>query len=97
MPIGTVKFFKDGYGFLAQDHSTTDMFVHVSEVRRAGYDALIAGQRARYEVGANPKNGRRCAVEVELLEPIISPANAWSEQDMHGAHVPIAQSTFMQR
>ena len=38
MPTGTVKWFNatKGYGFIAPDDRSTDVFVHVSAVGRAG-------------------------------------------------------------
>ena len=42
MPSGTVKWFNatKGYGFIQPDGATTDVFVHISAVERAGLSTL---------------------------------------------------------
>jgi CspA family cold shock protein len=46
MATGTVKFFNidRGYGFIQPSDGSTDVFVHISAVQRAGYSSL---RRAR--------------------------------------------------
>ncbi len=38
MPIGTVKWFNatKGYGFIQPDDGSKDVFLHISDVERAG-------------------------------------------------------------
>jgi hypothetical protein len=36
-----------------------EVFVHISAAR--GFASLAAGQRVEYQIGINPKTGRRCA------------------------------------
>lgn len=52
MAVGTVKWFNatKGYGFIRPEDGGADVFVHVTAVQRAGMDALMEGQRIRYEV-----------------------------------------------
>ncbi|MFT4582687.1 MAG: CspA family cold shock protein [Gammaproteobacteria bacterium] len=52
MAIGTVKFFNPtkGFGFISPEDGTTDVFVHVSALERAGMSTLSEGQRISYEV-----------------------------------------------
>ena len=52
MPIGTVKFFNEqkGFGFIAPEDGSKDVFVHKTAVRSAGMDTLVEGQRIQYEV-----------------------------------------------
>jgi cold shock protein len=52
MAIGTVKFFNPtkGFGFISPEEGTTDVFVHVSALERAGMSTLSEGQRISYEV-----------------------------------------------
>jgi cold shock protein len=52
MAIGTVKFFntQKGYGFIQPDDGSSDVFVHISAVERAGLRSLIEGQKVSYEV-----------------------------------------------
>ena len=52
MAIGTVKFFNTdkGFGFIAPEDDSKDVFVHVSAVERAGMASLTEGQRVSYDV-----------------------------------------------
>jgi len=49
--IGTVKFFKNdkGFGFVAPDDGTADVFVHISDLQEAGYDGLSKGDKVEFE------------------------------------------------
>jgi len=63
MAKGTVKWFnsKKGYGFIEQEQSGDDLFVHHSEVK-GGY--LSDGDKVAFEVGQGKKGP--CAVNVQL-------------------------------
>ena len=52
MTNGTVKWFNPtkGYGFIAPDDGSSDIFVHISAVEKAGLSSLNEGQRLSYEV-----------------------------------------------
>lgn len=52
MTTGTVKFFNTtrGFGFIAPDDGTKDVFVHVSAVERSGLGYLAEGQKVSFEV-----------------------------------------------
>jgi CspA family cold shock protein len=52
MATGTVKFFNidRGYGFIQPSDGSTDVFVHISAVQRAGYSSLAEGQKVSFEV-----------------------------------------------
>jgi cold shock protein len=52
MPIGVVKSFnvERGFGFIIPDGGGKDVFVHVADVRAAGYDTLTPGQRISFEL-----------------------------------------------
>ena len=62
-----VKWFdsEKGYGFIKPDNGGDDMFVHISEVEKAGYDNLSNGQSIGYEI--QTKNGKSSATDLQLL------------------------------
>ena len=57
MAQGTVKWFNSekGFGFIAPDDGSKDVFVHFSAIDMAGYKVLEEGQAVTFEVGAGPK------------------------------------------
>ena len=52
MPTGTVKWFnlEKGYGFIEPKDGSTDAFVHITAVQRAGLTTLNEGQKVEYEL-----------------------------------------------
>jgi CspA family cold shock protein len=52
MAQGTVKWFnaEKGYGFIAPDDGTADVFVHYSAIQASGYRSLDEDQRVEFEV-----------------------------------------------
>ena len=67
MAIGTVKFFNavKGYGFIAPDGASKDVFVHVSAVERSGLNGLNEGQKVSFDV-ENDRQGRSSAINLAL-------------------------------
>ncbi len=63
MTVGTVKWFNStkGFGFIAPEDGSQDVFVHISAVERAGLSTLNEGQRVSFEAQRNPKNGKTAA------------------------------------
>ncbi len=57
MTNGTVKFFNAtrGYGFIAPDDGSKDVFVHISAVERAGLGHLAEGQKLSFDVQADAR------------------------------------------
>ena len=57
MSTGKVKWFNDskGFGFIAADDGSPDLFVHFSEVKTVGYESLTEGQAVEYVVGQGKK------------------------------------------
>ncbi len=59
MATGTVKWFNaaKGFGFIEPEDRSKDVFVHISEVEKAGMNSLREGQKVSYElqVGNNGK------------------------------------------
>ena len=54
---GTVKWFdnKRGFGFLAPDDGTPDVFCHYSAIQGEGFGRLDAGEAVTFDVGNTPK------------------------------------------
>ncbi|HSE82309.1 MAG TPA: cold shock domain-containing protein [Gaiellaceae bacterium] len=57
MATGTVKWFNDakGYGFIAPDEGTKDLFVHFSNIAGEGFKSLSEGSRVEYEAREGTK------------------------------------------
>lgn len=52
MEIGTVKWFdaKKGFGFISQNESQEDIFVHFREIKVDGFKTLKDGQQVEFEL-----------------------------------------------
>ena len=57
MAQGTVKWFNPdkGFGFIAPDDGTPDVFVHYSAIDTSGYRSLDENQKVEYTVQQGPK------------------------------------------
>jgi CspA family cold shock protein len=66
MSVGTVKWFNGtkGYGFIAPDDGSKDVFVHISAVERANMRSLNEGQRVTFELERG-QQGRVAAVNLQ--------------------------------
>jgi cold shock protein len=67
MTQGTVKWFnaEKGYGFIAVDDGSADVFVHYSEIVADGYRSLEENQRVEFEVTQGRKGPQ--AEKVRIL------------------------------
>ncbi len=65
---GTVKFFNvaKGFGFIAPQDGSKDVFVHISAVDRAGLSTLAENQKISFEVERG-NNGKTSAVNLQVL------------------------------
>lgn len=52
MAQGTVKWFnaQKGFGFIQPDNGGADVFVHISQVEKAGLTTLNEGQKISFEI-----------------------------------------------
>lgn len=66
MITGTVKFFNSdkGYGFIAAEDGSGDVFVHISAVERAGLQTLDKNQRVSYELETD-RRGKTSAINLQ--------------------------------
>ncbi|GAA3813893.1 MULTISPECIES: cold-shock protein [Sphaerisporangium] len=57
MAQGTVKWFnaEKGFGFIAPDDGSADVFVHYSAIDSSGYRSLEENQRVDYQTTRGPK------------------------------------------
>ncbi len=64
MVAGTVKWFNHskGYGFIQPEQGGEDTFVHITVVRKSGFETLYQGQKLYYESKDN--QGRSAAVSL---------------------------------
>jgi len=64
---GTVKFFKNdkGFGFIAPDGGSDDVFVHISDLQAAGYSGISKGDKVEFERVEN--RGRMKATSIKII------------------------------
>ena len=57
MATGLVKWFNDakGYGFIQQEGSDKDVFVHYTAIQGEGFKTLAEGQKVEFELIDGPK------------------------------------------
>ncbi len=69
MATGTVKWFNPtkGYGFIQPSDGSSDAFVHISAVERAGLQTLREGQKVEYELTPG-RNGKVSAENLVALD-----------------------------
>ena len=66
---GVVKFFaeKKGYGFITRDDGEGDVFLHVSEVTRAGVQDIGEGDKVSFEVRDGKAGKGKRAVDLRVV------------------------------
>ena len=67
MAHGTVKWFNatKGFGFIAPEGGSRDVFVHVSAVERAGLTGLADDQKVTFDI-VSGRDGREAAENLQL-------------------------------
>ncbi len=69
MNTGTVKWFNadKGFGFIANDDGSDDVFVHFSAIMVDGFKTLDEGQKVKFDTEQDPKNSSKLrAINVTL-------------------------------
>ncbi|WP_109465831.1 cold-shock protein [Albibacillus kandeliae] len=67
MANGTVKWFNQtkGFGFIAPETGSKDIFVHISALERSGIQSLDDGQAVTFDVESG-RDGRESASNLAL-------------------------------
>ena len=67
MAQGPVKWFNadKGFGFIAPDDGSADIFVHYSDIQAGGYRSLEENQRVEFTAARGPKGP-----QVEQVHPL---------------------------
>ncbi len=71
MNTGIVKFFNSekGFGFITDDTTKKDIFVHFSSINIDGYKTLEEGQKVSYSIEQDPKDETKSrAVNVTIIK-----------------------------
>lgn len=57
MATGKVKWFNEtkGFGFIAPDDGSEDLFAHFSAIQMSGYKTLREGQKVQFEITQGTK------------------------------------------
>lgn len=66
MATGTVKWFNadKGFGFIAPDDGSADVFAHFSAINSSGYRSLDENDKVEYEVQQGPKGPQAANISV---------------------------------
>jgi cold shock protein len=66
MATGTVKWFNEskGFGFIAPEDGSKDVFVHYSSIQTEGFRTLQEGQQVNFETEQGPKGPQATQVTI---------------------------------
>jgi CspA family cold shock protein len=69
---GKVKFFntQKGFGFIQRDEGGEDVFVHISQVERAGLEGLAEGQELAFNLV--DRGGKISAADLQVVGDVIA-------------------------
>mgnify|MGYP001816538612 FL=1 len=65
---GTVKFFntQKGFGFIAPEDGSKDVFVHITAIQRSGLEGLADGDKVSFVVEDDPRGRGQQAAEIQM-------------------------------
>ncbi len=92
---GKVKWFNTvkGFGFVATGDGRGDVFLHLSAMRRAGFDAVDEGATVTCEVVSRPK-GLQAVRVIELDESTsVAPSQSAASGNGHGRRPVTIEAT----
>ncbi|MCC0098054.1 cold-shock protein [Streptomyces flavotricini] len=66
MAQGTVKWFnaEKGFGFIAPEDGTPDVFAHFSEIQGTGFKELRENDKVEYDLGQSTKGPQATNISV---------------------------------
>ena len=64
---GTVKWFSPdkGYGFIAPEDGSKDVFIHISALNAVGLESLDDNQKIEFDI--EEKQGKTSAININLI------------------------------
>ncbi len=68
METGTVKFYNDqkGFGFIAPDGGSQDVFVHATALERAGIRGLSEGDKVSFDTEVDQRSGKTAVANIQV-------------------------------
>jgi CspA family cold shock protein len=81
---GKVKFFntQKGFGFIQRDEGGEDVFVHISQVERAGLEGLAEGQELQFNLV--DRGGKVSAADLQVVGDVIAVAPKAPQRELTG-------------
>lgn len=66
---GTVKFFNHarGFGFIAPEDGSKDIFVHASALENSGVSSIDEGDKVTFDVADDPRGRGKNAINIALV------------------------------
>ncbi|MCP4315278.1 MAG: cold-shock protein [Hyphomicrobiales bacterium] len=67
---GTVKFFNHsrGFGFIAPEDGSKDIFVHITALERSGISAIDEGDKVSFELEDDQRGRGKNATNLQMVE-----------------------------
>ena len=81
---GKVKFFntQKGFGFIQRDEGGEDVFVHISQVERAGLESLAEGQELAFNLV--DRGGKVSAADLQVVGDVIPVESKGPQRELTG-------------